>query len=220
MMNRDFPRIITLLRKERKLSQKQAAEELGVSQALLSHYEKGIRECGLDFVVRAAGFYNVSCDYLLGMTADRGTDDSGTSLNVVIKNPMNSQNRRLVASSTDIIYDILAKAGNRRLTRAVHIYMMTGVYKLFRCIYSLVGSDTDGLFAVSEGLYCGYCTAVQEKLFADISDMCNENSGAYIGDKAEDPMTAEALAENYPAEITALFSVINQAESNLNKILK
>ena len=64
-MNSHFPRIITLLRKERGLSQKKAAEALQISQALLSHYEKGIRECGLDFVVRAADFYGVSCDYLL-----------------------------------------------------------------------------------------------------------------------------------------------------------
>ena len=61
-MNNDFPRIVTLLRKERGLSQKQAALELGISQALLSHYEKGIRECGLDFVVKIADYYEVSCD--------------------------------------------------------------------------------------------------------------------------------------------------------------
>ena len=64
-MNTTFPRVLTLLRKERGLSQKQAAVELKISHALLSHYEKGIRECGLDFVVRAADFYGVSCDYLL-----------------------------------------------------------------------------------------------------------------------------------------------------------
>ena len=43
----EFSRIITLLRKEKGITQKQAAEQLGVSQALLSHYEKGIRECGV-----------------------------------------------------------------------------------------------------------------------------------------------------------------------------
>ena len=69
-MNSDFPRIITFLRKERGLSQKQVAQDLGISQALLSHYEKGIRECGLDFLVRVADYYNVSCDYLLGRTND------------------------------------------------------------------------------------------------------------------------------------------------------
>ena len=55
-MNRDFPRIITLLRKERGLSQRRASDELGISQALLSHYEKGIRECGLDFLVKIADY--------------------------------------------------------------------------------------------------------------------------------------------------------------------
>ncbi|HAM68541.1 MAG TPA: transcriptional regulator, partial [Ruminococcus sp.] len=69
-MNEDFPRIITLQRKERKISQKKAATDLGISQALLSHYEKGIRECGLDFLVRIADYYNVSCDYLLGRTPE------------------------------------------------------------------------------------------------------------------------------------------------------
>ena len=68
MTNSDFPRILTLLRKERGFSQKKAAADLGISQALLSHYEKGIRECGLDFLVRAANYYQVSCDYLLGRT--------------------------------------------------------------------------------------------------------------------------------------------------------
>ena len=36
----EFNRIIKLLRKERGFTQKQAAEDLGVSQALLSHYER------------------------------------------------------------------------------------------------------------------------------------------------------------------------------------
>lgn len=54
------------LRKEKGISQKTAATELGVSQALLSHYEKGIRECPLAFVVKVADYYSVSCDFLLG----------------------------------------------------------------------------------------------------------------------------------------------------------
>ena len=38
------------LRTEKGLSQKVAAMELGISQALLSHYEKGIREFNLEFL--------------------------------------------------------------------------------------------------------------------------------------------------------------------------
>lgn len=61
------------------MSQKDAAAKLGVSQALLSHYEKGIRECGQSFLIKVADFYGVTCDYLLGRTATKnyrgGLDD-------------------------------------------------------------------------------------------------------------------------------------------------
>lgn len=70
-MNKSFSGRLSELRKERGLSQKEAAVQLGVSQALLSHYEKGIRECGLDFVVKVSEFYGVTCDYLLGRSDSR-----------------------------------------------------------------------------------------------------------------------------------------------------
>lgn len=70
-MNDSFPSILTQLRREKGISQKAAAAQLGTSQALLSHYENGVRECGLDFVVRAARFYGVTCDYLLGNSTSR-----------------------------------------------------------------------------------------------------------------------------------------------------
>ncbi len=70
-MDRNFSVIISELRKEKGLSQKEAASQLGISQALLSHYEKGIRECGHSFLIRIAEFYGVSCDYILGRTNER-----------------------------------------------------------------------------------------------------------------------------------------------------
>lgn len=70
MAKTTFAARITEQRKAHGLSQKQAAADLGISQALLSHYENGVRECGLGFVVKAAEFYGVSCDYLLGRTAN------------------------------------------------------------------------------------------------------------------------------------------------------
>lgn len=70
-MDSNFPIILSELRKEKGLSQKDAAAQLGISQALLSHYEKGIRECGQSFLLRVADFYDVSTDYLLGRSKNR-----------------------------------------------------------------------------------------------------------------------------------------------------
>ena len=70
-MERNFPVILSELRKEKGLSQKEAAMHLDISQALLSHYEKGIRECGQSFLLKVADFYGVTTDYLLGRSKSR-----------------------------------------------------------------------------------------------------------------------------------------------------
>ena len=70
-MNSEFSRTLSLLRQEKGVSQRVAATALGISQALLSHYENGIREPGLAFVVRACDYYGVSADYLLGRTLSK-----------------------------------------------------------------------------------------------------------------------------------------------------
>ena len=72
-MASDFSRTLALLRREKRISQRTAAGDLQVSQALLSHYENGLREPGLSFVVRAADYYGVSCDYLLARTDAKKT---------------------------------------------------------------------------------------------------------------------------------------------------
>ncbi len=64
-MDRNFPETLSALRKGRNISQRQAAADLGISQALLSHYENGAREPGLSFVCRACDYYGVTADYLL-----------------------------------------------------------------------------------------------------------------------------------------------------------
>ena len=70
-MATEFSRTLSLLRQERGVSQRTAAGDLGISQALLSHYENGVREPGLNFVVKACDYYNVSADFLLGRTLSR-----------------------------------------------------------------------------------------------------------------------------------------------------
>jgi len=75
-MNSTFNERLVELRTEKGLSQKDAAADLGVSQALLSHYEKGIREYSLSFLCKAAEYYNVTTDYILGITDSRSGLDS------------------------------------------------------------------------------------------------------------------------------------------------
>lgn len=71
---------MSALRRARGLSQRTAAADLHISQALLSHYENGTREPGLAFVCRACEYYGVSADYLLGRTEESGSDRAAEEL--------------------------------------------------------------------------------------------------------------------------------------------
>ena len=76
-MHQAFGNILSALRRKQGLSQRKAASDLQISQALLSHYENGAREPGLEFVCRVCDYYGVSADYLLGRVDDSGLSDTG-----------------------------------------------------------------------------------------------------------------------------------------------
>ena len=116
-MNTDFPRILSLLRKERGLTQKQVAADLDIAQALLSHYEKGKRECGLEFLVKAADYYNVSTDYLLGRSpvsnggiiTESDIPDGGNASDSKSGDIMLALNKKLITNSIEVIFSLLQK---------------------------------------------------------------------------------------------------------------
>ena len=70
-MQRDFAQTMSELRREKGVSQRTAASELNISQALLSHYENGAREPGIPFICRACEYYGVSADYMLGISDEK-----------------------------------------------------------------------------------------------------------------------------------------------------
>lgn len=59
------------LREDNDLKQRQIAEYLACDQSLYSKYEREERPLPLDAAVKLASFYNVSLDYLVGLTKKR-----------------------------------------------------------------------------------------------------------------------------------------------------
>ncbi|MBQ4093781.1 MAG: helix-turn-helix transcriptional regulator, partial [Oscillospiraceae bacterium] len=186
-----FNRILTLLRKERGLTQKEAAASLGISQALLSHYEKGIRECGLSFVVRAAEFYGVSCDYLLGRSPDR----SGLTLSVE-ELPENTDDpndnryrgsllpvlsKKLLINSLSVLYDFLLRNPDKALVGEITNYLNTAVYKMFRTVYSANSRNQDKLFSIPHKLYGGFADASMSRSEAKLRDMLSAQPTMHDG---------------------------------------
>ncbi|MGN0453228.1 MAG: helix-turn-helix domain-containing protein [Ruminococcus sp.] len=225
-MNKDFPRIITMLRKEKKLSQKQVSADLGISQALLSHYEKGIRECGLDFVIKVADYYSVSCDFLLGRTPERSGatlsfDDIPDSEEETEENIKGSAlipmlNKKILTNSLVIIYDILTKAKSKQLTADVSNYLMLALYKVFRTLYSANPDNFQTMFSVPKGLYQGYCDSYM-RIYSTKFEYSADDESEYIHTKKlrETELSPEILSQEYPKQSSSLLNLIQHAESKI-----
>lgn len=56
------------LREDRDIKQKEIAEFLHIKQNTYSQYENGQRQLPIDLLIQIAKFYNVSTDYILGLT--------------------------------------------------------------------------------------------------------------------------------------------------------
>ena len=56
------------LREDHDLKQRQLAEILNCSQRVYSNYELGQRDIPTDILIKLSQFYDVSVDYLLGLT--------------------------------------------------------------------------------------------------------------------------------------------------------
>ena len=63
------------LREDRDLLQRQVAERLRCAQRVYSNYERGERDIPTDILIRLSEFYDVSVDYLLGLTNNPRRND-------------------------------------------------------------------------------------------------------------------------------------------------
>lgn len=226
-MNSEFPRILTLLRKERGISQKKAASELSISQALLSHYEKGIRECGLDFVVKAADYYNVSCDFLLGRSPER----TGTTLSIedipeadlstdnkLQGSILPTLNKKLIFNSLNILFDFLQKINCKELTTKISDFLMISVYRMFRTIFSLNSKNEQGLFMISKHLYSAKSLATMAELEADVNLLASgKGSKKLIPQETRESVniTTENLSSEYPNQASSILNLIQNSENKI-----
>ncbi|WP_040196681.1 helix-turn-helix domain-containing protein [Candidatus Soleaferrea massiliensis] len=224
-MNADFPRILTLLRKEKGISQKQAASELQISQALLSHYEKGIRECGLEFLTRAADFYGVSCDYLLGRSPDRHgmmlqiedipEPDSMGKESTFRGSILPTLNKKLISNSLNILFDLMQRCNNKALTTEMSAYLMLAVYRMFRILYCANPKNQRNLFTIPSQFSAGYTAAAMQFCASDaqaVADSLSFKEKAPSESLQGLAMTTESLSKDYPLFASSLLNLLQNAE--------
>lgn len=223
-MNENFSRVLALLRQEKGVSQRKAAGELGISQALLSHYEKGVREPGLEFVVKACDYYHVSADYLLGRTLTRDGAvieaeelvDAAKAKESLKGSIMAKLQKKLLVNATSVLFDQLGKTGSREAVTHAGEYLSAALYQLYRLFYRQAGgndsyfstdSRTFDMDALSAGMTLSrirYARAVESK----------ELNGKFPA------MDAQTLAEEYPGLSQSVAQVLHNVDEQMKELQK
>lgn len=223
--NSEFPRTLSLLRQEKKVSQRTAADALGISQALLSHYENGVREPGLAFVVRACDYYGVSADFLLGRTLTRDgaviaaeelydiSDEKNTSIKGGV---LALLSKKLLVNSIGVLFGLLGKTGSREAIQAAAGYLSTAVYTVFRRLYDANPDNNPDFFSVSPRHFrAGLHEADMKCCEAELADAL----AAHVKDKGPMPeMTNDALARDYPVLYQSVLQVVHNTGERVNAI--
>lgn len=222
-MNADFSRTLALLRQEKEISQRKAAKDLGVSQALLSHYENGIREPGLAFVRRACDYYHVSADYLLGRTLSRdggmidaeelydSSDEKGTLKGSIAA----TLQKKLIVNTTNLLFELLGRSGSREAVGAAGSYLSGALYQLYRSLHRRSG-EKDAFFALDAEAFTGGSVDMQmhaaRVAYAKALSQVEEE-GAFPN------MDSEALSSEYPGLMQSVTQVLHMTEEQANHLL-
>lgn len=212
-----FSRTLSLLRRERGVSQRIAAEALGISQALLSHYENGVREPGLAFVVKACDYYGVSADFILGRTLSRegGMLSPDEILNaeepgkVLRGSVLALLQEKLLSGSIGVLFGLLGKQGDKDVINAAAAFLGSGVYRLYRHLYRAAGRD-EKLFSLAP-----------EKLNAAAADQVLEELQFVRCLRAQTSfpeMSPEALNAAYPGQNQGLTHLLSTTDARLARL--
>jgi transcriptional regulator with XRE-family HTH domain len=216
-MREDFCRTLSLLRREKGVSQRAAAAALGISQALLSHYEKGAREPGLAFVVRACDYYGVSADFLLGRTMLRdGTligheqlHDAGADKDNRLRGSVSALlYKKLLLGASSLVFDLLGRTGDKALIEAASAYLSDAVYVVFRHLYQAAGEAPDVSFSIPGALFSLAAAADMARREAQLTIRLSPKKK---GDSHNlPPLSHDILMSEYPQLAQSLFLLLQQ----------
>lgn len=193
------------VRIKKKIKQIDAAKELGISHGLLSHYENGLRQPGLDFLCAASRYYGVTTDYLLGLTEINAALPSSSSSPETVNG---------FKSITDIItgiYSLLTIIDDNDLAASTTDYIASNIYRIFRPLFDVHGIPYDTEFSVTSDTFslCSAAALLSEtSLLMRLKSLPNEKVQELhkLSLQAELPINFESFFQNMKKIDTHIFS--------------
>lgn len=101
-----FAKRLKQLREEQGFSQAQLGEKIGISRGSVSYYENKSRIPDIEILEKLATFFNVSSDWLLGLTNIRTTDTTIQDINSILGLSEAAINTLLKIKEEEFLYPI------------------------------------------------------------------------------------------------------------------
>jgi len=177
---------------------------------LLSHYENGIREPGLEFLCRACDYYRVSSDYMLGRSSQR-TEQPGIPMRTEANSAefeldeLTEIDRRLLSDSIAMIGQMLSEVGSRQLVNDAFACFSMAVYRLVR---DLAPQEADKLADISDANIELAADAAMKRAELSVVRQLADTEYSPIRD----------LDEKYPELYQSLMQVLYCAGMRIKKI--
>ena len=219
-MNDNFSRVLSLLRQEKGISQRKAAAALGISQALLSHYENGVREPGLAFVAKACDYYHVSADYLLGRTGNRDGAiieadeliDASEAKESLKGSIMAKLQKKLIVNTTSVLFDLLGKTGSKDAIAQAGAYLSSALYQMFRLFHRAAGANESYFSTAKEDFDMDILAADMEMARIRYARALAAHEGQF---PAAD---LQSLADEYQGMGQAVAQVLHSTDERVKKL--
>jgi hypothetical protein len=173
--------------------------------------------------VKAADYYGVSADYLLGRTAatdgshiaeeqimspdeiDAATRKSGVSA----KSMSSLLAKKMIIGGIDVIYSLLSKLGNTKLTQSVTEFFMLSVYSCFRLTHRANPRNDANIFSVKEEMAFRGAVAGRSLCEGRAVIAADESTAK----SSELPLiTTASLEADYSRQANALMSLVKNSE--------
>ena len=178
-----------------------------------------------------ADYYDVSCDYLLGRSAERNGQiitvedlpdgNSATGGSVYRGSVLPTMYKKLIENSLDILYDKLQESKDKQLVVAVSNYLMLAVYKMFRQMYEASPKNISGMFRIGSARWNSSASAAMNMAEGDLAAALTGEDGTRDSlEPATLSLGTDQLARDYPRHATSLFNLVKNAEESMRGLKK
>lgn len=127
-IEQDLPAKLRFLRQKESISQKEMAKLINVQPNTYNQWENGKREPDYKTLAKIASFFNVTIDYLIGLTDKSNTEQENVA--IIEENNLDNDKKNEVLFDEELVNTLIDKPNLKDLIKLANQLPPEGIYKL------------------------------------------------------------------------------------------